>query len=117
MTKQTSQPKQRVQAVPVKSQTSSELPEGVVQDDEGVYVEEVSGKPLSDDPSYVPEPVEKEDGVFDTAASTKPEEGKGALNTKIKARLEELEGLGKSVVYPTNEGAWDQALLDRLNKA
>jgi len=96
---------------------TASLPEVVVKDDEGVYVEEVSGKPLSDDPSYVPEPVEEGVSVFETVADTKVEEGKGALNKKIRARLEEIEGQGKSVVYPTNEGAWDQALLDRLNKA
>lgn len=101
----------------VKPVEPTELPEGVVQDEEGTYVEEVSGKPLSDDPDYVPEPVEEEVSVFETVATTKPEEGKGALNKKIKERLEELEGQGKSVVYPTSEGAWDQALLDRLNKA
>lgn len=56
------------------------------------------------------------ENVFDTVEETQVEEIKNPLNKKIRDRIEELTEQGKSVVHPTNESDWNQALLDRLNK-
>lgn len=100
----------------LRKDTTTELPEGVVIDDDGVAVEEVTGKPLSDGPDYVPEPVEAPVSVFETEKETVAEEVNKPLNKKIRDKIDELTGRGVSVVYPTNESNWDNALFDRLNK-
>lgn len=66
-----------------------------------------------DEDQTVPEP----ESVFELPEDTEPKEVKSAIANKVRARINELEEEGKSVVYPTNESNWDQALLDRLNKA
>jgi hypothetical protein len=38
------------------------------------------------------------------------------LTQTIREKLAELDERGVSVVYPTSEGRWNQALLDRLLK-
>jgi hypothetical protein len=45
-----------------------------------------------------------------------PEVVETPLNQTIREKLAELDERGVSVVYPTNEGSWNQALLDRLLK-
>lgn len=62
------------------------------------------------------ERVEEVESVFETPEETEVVEVDKPLNKKIRERLGELEGQGKSVVYPTQESNWNQALLDRLNK-